>query len=157
LLFQSAIPGISLDLAYKIGAGPGATVSSSLDGSVTIVESLTASASTSTASQLGTGTLVKNDTVTLFPIDVADAILKNSMHVGPNPANKAEMTATFQPQNGFTLKQAAEALGFDHFNWVQRITHIPLGWSLGLWDIGNGTEVWRAEVDQAGNLSGFIN
>ena len=44
---------------------------------------------------------------------------------GP-PIAVGGISATFQPAQGsMTLAQAAEALGVDHFNWVQHITALP--------------------------------
>lgn len=90
----------------------------------------------------------------LGPVSTVDSILKGAVTAGPAPDKASAMVAEFKPKNGVTLKQAANALGFDHFNWEQKITHIPPGWTIQLVDLG-GNLIATADVKANGDVVGL--
>ncbi len=52
------------------------------------------------------------------------SIINNSITTSLGDNNRL-MKATFTPKLGYTMAQAAELCGFTHFNWIQKITHMP--------------------------------
>jgi hypothetical protein len=60
------------------------------------------------------------DTNGVSVTSIAQDILDGSVH---SSIQGSRMTAEFRPNLGLTPQQAASALGYDHFNWVQWVTY----------------------------------
>lgn len=95
---------------------------------------------------LALGTSVKLDS----QITSGD-ILRGS--IPPPIASGPTMNAVFKPNYGYSIHDAAVHMGFDHFNWVQRIVHIPAGWTLALVDQFQQIKGY-AQVDSDGDVHG---
>ena len=51
------------------------------------------------------------------------SVINNAVH---HTVNGTEISATFTPNSGYTLAQAAQLCGFTDFNWQQTVTSLPL-------------------------------
>ena len=67
----------------------------------------------------------------------ASRVLAHSVSV---TTSGPDIRASFTPQDGSSLGQAAQMLGVDHFNWLQHITGSPSNWTYLRFTSGNPLE-----------------
>jgi hypothetical protein len=99
-----------------------------------------------TSTDVTTDGRVISGTVTEPERQLATVSVRSLQEIGANAvhplAQGGGMTASFRPNFGFTLQQAALSGGFDHFNWVQVITNDPrqaMGNPLSFMDVFGNT------------------
>lgn len=127
----------------------GASVKYLVDGGMQVTTSVSASAvasgSNSVSTPLDSHSLSLTFEVAQTHQSLND-ILKNSVQVS---SVGSTISATFKPSIG--LDQAAALLSVDHFNWLQQVTHLPVGLPLQL--VGfDGSVLADVLTDSNGNV-----
>ena len=118
LNFGVADPSLSNTLSLNTNAVNG---SSSDPNFVFYPESISANAGSAGTYNVY-GAPLTAGTVTLNQAALTQAINTNAVHVQPNGAT---ISATFTPNFGLSLQQAAALEGFVGFNWVQQVVSLP--------------------------------
>lgn len=93
--------------------------------STTVSTSTTTSSTTSTSTSSTTSTSTTTTTSSTLPPCGSTGPLFWRDSVSHSPAGPTWKSA-FVPANGCTLQQVAQASGFDHFNWINLVTRVPL-------------------------------